>query len=258
MSEKNQSDTSHKDSPGPAGRVPRHIAMIMDGNGRWAKRRGLARLAGHRAGAETLRRVLGYCRKYGVQYLTIYAFSTENWSRPKAEVLGLMKLLALFLREKEGELIAEGCRFRAIGRRDDLPKNLRALIAKVEESTRRFERQVIVCLSYGGRAEIADAATRIVADARRGALPEGRVTEDLFASYLYAPDVPDPDLIVRTSGELRLSNFLLWQAAYSELYVTPVLWPDFGEGDFTAALDAYAARSRRFGGLDAAPEAKGK
>jgi undecaprenyl diphosphate synthase len=169
-----------------------------------------------------------------------------------------MKLLALFLREKEGELIAERCRFRAIGRRDDWPKNLRALIAKVEESTRRCERQVIVCLSYGGRAEIVDAATRIVADARRGALPEGRVTEDLFASYLYAPDVPDPDLIVRTSGELRLSNFLLWQAAYSELYVTPVLWPDFGEGDFTAALDAYAARSRRFGGLDAAPEAKGK
>jgi undecaprenyl diphosphate synthase len=168
-----------------------------------------------------------------------------------------MKLLAKFLREKEDELIADECRFRVIGRRTDLPASLRALIEKVEQSTSRFERQLIVCLSYGGRAEIADAATRIAEDARRGRLPEGAVTEELFASYLYAPDVPDPDLILRTSGELRLSNFLLWQAAYSEIYVTPVLWPDFGEKDFTAALDAYAARSRRFGGVDA-QEARGK
>ena len=237
--------------------VPRHIAMIMDGNGRWAKKRGRIRLDGHRAGAETVRRVLGYCRKYGVQYLTLYAFSTENWSRPQAEVTGLMKLLAKFLREKERDLIEDECRFRAIGRRADLPKDLQTLIAKVEDSTRHFSRQLIVCLSYGGRAEIADAATRLAADVRAGKLPAGPVSEETFASYLYAPDVPDPDLVLRTSGEFRLSNFLLWEAAYSELYVTPVLWPDFEEKDFVAALDAFASRSRRFGGVEAADPTKG-
>ena len=233
--------------------VPRHIAMIMDGNGRWAKKRGNIRLTGHKAGADTVRRVLDYCKKYGVQYLTLYAFSTENWSRPKAEVDGLMALLGKFLREKEAELIEEECRFRVIGRRADLPDSLQKLIARVEESTRRFSRQLIVCLSYGGRAEIADAATRIAADVRSGALSAGEITEQVFAKYLYAPDVPDPDLILRTSGEFRLSNFLLWEAAYSELYVTPVLWPDFSEKDFIDALDAFASRSRRFGGVEAVP-----
>ncbi len=237
--------------------VPRHIAMIMDGNGRWAKKRGKIRLAGHQAGAETVRRVLDYCKKYGIQYLTLYAFSTENWSRPKGEVTGLMKLLGKFLREKEKDLIADECRFRVIGRRADLPENLQTLIAKVEESTKDFARQLIVCLSYGGRAEIADAATRIASDARSGKLAADAIDEKTFASYLYAPDVPDPDLILRTSGEFRLSNFLLWEAAYSELYVTPVLWPDFEEKDFVAALDAFAARSRRFGGVEeAAPKTK--
>ena len=231
--------------------------MIMDGNGRWAKKRGNIRLAGHRAGAETVRRVLDYCRKYGVQYLTLYAFSTENWSRPKAEVAGLMKLLAKFLREKERDLIADECRFRAIGRRADLSKDLQSLIAKVEESTKHFQRQLIVCLSYGGRAEIADAATRLADDVRAGKIPAGPISEETFASYLYAPDVPDPDLILRTSGEFRLSNFLLWEAAYSELYVTPVLWPDFEEKDFVAALDAFASRSRRFGGVETADTPKG-
>ena len=237
--------------------IPRHIAMIMDGNGRWAKNRGKIRLAGHRAGAETIRRVLDYCKKYGVQYLTLYAFSTENWSRPKAEVTGLLKLLAKFLREKERDLIKDECRFRAIGRRTDLPQDLQELIAKVEESTKHFKRQLIVCLSYGGRAEIADAATRLAEDVRNGKLLAGPISEETFASYLYAPDVPDPDLILRTSGEFRLSNFLLWEAAYSELYVTPVLWPDFEEKDFIAALDAFASRSRRFGGVEAADTTKG-
>ena len=245
------------DSTETTRQVPRHIAMIMDGNGRWAKKRGHIRLDGHRAGAETVRRVLGYCRKYGVQYLTLYAFSTENWSRPKAEVSGLMKLLEKFLRDKEQDLVKDECRFRVIGRRADLPANLQSLIAKVEESTRRFQRQLIVCLSYGGRAEIADAATRIAQDVCSGRLPAGPVSEETFASYLYAPDVPDPDLILRTSGEFRLSNFLLWEAAYSELYVTPVLWPDFEEKDFVAALDAFASRSRRFGGVEAADTPKG-
>ena len=245
------------DSTETTRQVPRHIAMIMDGNGRWAKNRGKIRLAGHRAGAETVRRVLDYCKKYGVQYLTLYAFSTENWSRPKAEVTGLMKLLAKFLREKERDLIKDECRFRAIGRRADFPKDLQELIAKVEESTKRFKRQLIVCLSYGGRAEIADAATRLAEDVRSGKLSAGPVSEKTFASYLYAPDVPDPDFILRTSGEFRLSNFLLWEAAYSELYVTPVLWPDFEEKDFIAALDAFASRSRRFGGVEAADTTKG-
>ncbi len=224
--------------------------MIMDGNGRWAKKHGSIRLAGHQAGAETVRRVLGYCRKYGIQYLTLYAFSTENWSRPKAEVSGLMKLLGKFLREKEKDLVADECRFRVIGRRTDLPEKLQALIARVEESTKSFARQLIVCLSYGGRAEIADAARRIAADAQSGRLATDAIDEKTFASYLYAPDVPDPDLILRTSGEFRLSNFLLWEAAYSELYVTPVLWPDFKEKDFVAALDAFATRSRRYGGVE--------
>jgi undecaprenyl diphosphate synthase len=229
----------------------------MDGNGRWAKKRGHIRLDGHRAGAETVRRVLDYCKKYGVQYLTLYAFSTENWSRPKAEVAGLMRLLAKFLREKERDLIKDECRFRVIGRRVDLPADLQKLIAKVEESTKQFQQQLIVCLSYGGRAEIADAATRLVQDVRAGRLPAGPVSEATFASYLYAPDVPDPDLVLRTSGEFRLSNFLLWEAAYSELYVTPVLWPDFEEKDFIAALDAFASRSRRFGGVETADTSKG-
>lgn len=231
--------------------IPRHIAMIMDGNGRWAKKRGGIRLNGHRAGADTVRRVLGYCKKYGVQYLTLYAFSTENWSRPKAEVDGLMMLLSKFLTEKERELIDEECRFRVIGRRTDLPESLQKLIARVEASTSHFDaHHLIVCLSYGGRAEIVDAARRVAAAAKSGDLAVDAINEKIFASYMYAPDVPDPDLIVRTSGELRLSNFLLWEAAYSELYVTPVLWPDFSENDFTDALDAFASRGRRFGGVE--------
>lgn len=233
-------------------RIPRHVAMIMDGNGRWAKSRGRIRLQGHRAGADTVARVLDYCADYGVQYLTLYAFSTENWSRPKAEVDGLMRLLGSFLEDKEAELVEKRCRFRAIGRRGDLPERLQRLIARVEERTCEFERQLVVCLSYGGRAEIVDAANRIAADARAGRIGTDPIDEKAFTSYLYAPDVPDPDLIIRTSGEFRLSNFLLWEAAYSELYVTPVLWPDFGEEDFVAALRDYAARDRRFGGVASA------
>lgn len=240
--------------------IPRHIAMIMDGNGRWAKKRGNIRLAGHKAGADTVRRVLDYCKKYGVQYLTLYAFSTENWSRPAAEVDGLMKLLAKYLTEKEQDFIKDECRFRVIGRRADLPAGLQKLIAHVEDVTKQFSRQLIVCLSYGGRAEITDAAKRIAADVRDGKLDGDKITEKTFASYLYAPDVPDPDLILRTSGEFRLSNFLLWEAAYSELYVTPVLWPDFQEKDFVDALNAFASRSRRFGGVEnvSAPPAAGE
>lgn len=231
--------------------------MIMDGNGRWAKKRGNIRLAGHKAGADTVRRVLDYCRKYGVRYLTLYAFSTENWTRPQAEVDGLMKLLGTFLRDKERELIEEECRFRVIGRRTDLPESLQKLIAKVEASTASFSRELIVCLSYGGRAELADAMKGIARDVRDGRLSPDEITEETVSRHLYAPDVPDPDLIIRTSGEFRLSNFLLWEAAYSELYVTPVLWPDFGEDDFVAALEDFARRTRKFGAVVDAADSPG-
>lgn len=230
---------------------PRHIAMIMDGNGRWAKKRGGIRLIGHRAGVDTVQRVLDLCEKYEVQYLTLYAFSTENWKRPKAEVEGLMALLGRFLVEKEQELVEKKCRFRVIGRRADLPERIQTLIAKVEKETEKFERQLILCLSYGGRAEIVDAARRFAEAVQKGEVEVEKLDEERFMQYLYAPDVPDPDLIIRTSGEYRLSNFLLWQAAYSELYVTPVLWPDFEESDFVKALEYYAGRSRRFGTLEA-------
>ncbi len=229
--------------------VPQHIAMIMDGNGRWAKQRGGIRLNGHHEGAKTVERVLDYAEKYGIKYITLYAFSTENWSRPKAEVEGLMLLLEQFLKGKEASLIKRKCRFRVMGRKSDLSEKLQKLIAKVEDSTKEFERQLIICLSYGGRAEIADAAKMLAEDVTRGKLSPEDVDEKSFARYLYAPDVPDPELIVRTSGELRLSNFLLWEAAYSEIYVTDVLWPDFKEEDFCLALEAYSKRSRRFGGV---------
>lgn len=221
--------------------------MIMDGNGRWAKARGKARLSGHRAGADTVERVLGYCEKYGVRHLTLYAFSTENWKRPASEVSGLMSLLSTFLSRKEGTLVSRQIRFRALGRKSDLSESLQSQIARVERLTAAFGRSLNVCLSYGGRAEIADAATRIADAARSGALPPGPVTEEAFSRFLYAPDLPDPDLIVRTSGELRLSNFLLWQAAYSEIHVTKTLWPDFSESDFVAALEDFSSRTRKFG-----------
>ena len=234
-----------------AGRVPRHIAIIMDGNGRWAKQRGKRRLAGHEAGSETVRCVLDYCRDAGVKYLTLYAFSTENWSRPQDEVSGLMKLLGAFIKKHERDFVKRQIRLRVIGRRDDLPEALQRDLVRIERETERFEHQLIVALSYSGRSEIARAARQIAEEVKAGTLAPEAVDEAAIAARLYAADVPDPDLIIRTSGELRISNFLLWQCAYSELYVTPVLWPDFREPDFKAALEAYAARQRRYGGVEA-------
>ena len=221
--------------------VPRHLAIIMDGNGRWAVSRGRPRLAGHRAGARTLERVLDWCADAGVEILTVFAFSTENWKRSRAEVAGLMKLLGQFLREKGTKLMRDRIRFRVIGRREDLSPSLRRRIEALETETAGFRRQLVVALSYGGRAEI-------VAAARKFALLDEQ-TEETFASCLYAPDLPDPDLVVRTSGEFRLSNFLLWQCAYSEFYVTDVLWPDFDRVTFDRALASYARRDRRMGGV---------
>ncbi|NLF22982.1 MAG: di-trans,poly-cis-decaprenylcistransferase [Lentisphaerae bacterium] len=230
----------------------RHVAIIMDGNGRWAQRRGWPRLKGHHAGAETVRCVLQCCRRAGIQYLTLYAFSKENWRRPKAEVDGLMRLLRDFLRRQEAELHDQRVRLRVMGCREDLSAAVRREIERVEVATASYEAgQLILALSYGGRTEIAHAARQIASLAARGELDPASVDEQTLARHLYLPDVPDPDLIIRTSGEQRISNFLLWQSAYSEFYVTPVLWPDFREADFQAALDNYAARLRRFGGIEA-------
>ena len=230
-------------------KVPQHIAMIMDGNGRWAKKFGKPRLAGHEAGSETVRRVMEYCKDAGVRYLTLYAFSTENWSRPPDEIAGLMKLLDLFISKYEAELVERKVRLRVIGNRADLSPELQASLLRVEEKTKEFEQQVIIALSYSGRSELTRAIRKIAEDVQAGKLETGAITEAVVSSYLDAPDVPDPDLIVRTSGEFRISNFLLWQCAYSEFYITPVLWPDFNEADFKDALESFASRDRRYGGV---------
>jgi len=223
-------------------RVPRHLAIIMDGNGRWAAKRGRRRGEGHVAGARTLEKVLGWCGERGIRYLTVYAFSTENWKRPKEEVGGLMALFAKVLKSKGRKFVAERVRFRMVGRRGDLPAGLLREVERLEEATKDFEREFIVAISYGGRAEIVDAAN--------AAMKRGEpLTEETFRSYLYAPDVPDPDLVIRTSGEVRTSNFLLWESAYSEYHFTDVLWPDFSEADLDRALEDYAARHRRQGGI---------
>ena len=226
-----------------------HLAIIMDGNGRWAKARGLPRTEGHRAGGETVRRVLQYCRDAGIRYLTLCAFSVENWKRPKEEVDALMNLLVAYLAGEESMLHQNQVRLRIMGRREDLPERAQAALKHVEEATAHYERQLILCLSYGGRTEMVHAAKRLAQRVLAGELTPEAIDEAAFAEHLYLPDVPDPDLIVRTSGELRLSNFLLWQASYAELYVTPVLWPDFSEADFKAAIEAFEQRNRRYGGL---------
>lgn len=223
-------------------RIPRHVAFIMDGNGRWAAKRGKKRGFGHVAGAKTLTRVIKWCGDRGIQCVSVYAFSTENWRRPADEVAGLMRLFATMLKSQAASLVREKVRLRVIGRRGDLPKKLLAAVEELERRTAGFDRQLVVCISYGGRAEIVDAANKAI---ERGE----KVTEESFRGLLYAPDVPDPDLVVRTSGELRISNFLLWESAYSEYHFTDVLWPDFSERDLDAALDDYASRHRRMGGV---------
>jgi len=221
--------------------IPRHLAIIMDGNGRWAVGRGRPRLAGHRAGAQTLERVLGWCGEVGIEILTVFAFSTENWKRPKLEVDGLMKLLRSFLRDKRENLLRDKIRFRVIGQREKLSPSLQRRIMELERETCSFRRQLVIALSYGGRAEIVSAAKKFAALEVQ--------TEETFSSCLYAPDLPDPDLVIRTSGEFRVSNFLLWQIAYSEFHVTDVLWPDFDRVEFNRALASYARRDRRMGGI---------
>lgn len=227
--------------------ILRHLAVIMDGNGRWAEKRRLPRLMGHRAGADTLDRTMHWCKEAGIRYLTVYAFSTENWKRSKEEVSGLMKLLSHFIKSKEKELVKNGVRFKVIGRREDLSEKLQKEIAALEEKTKGGEFTLVVALSYGGRDEIVRAAKAFCVELRQGA-QSVRSEEEIFSSCLDTADIPDPDLIIRTSGELRLSNFMLWQAAYAEFYFTDVYWPDFDRAEFDKAIASFSKRERRMGG----------
>ncbi len=237
--------------PLPAGVVvPSHLAVIMDGNGRWARRRGLPRQAGHRQGAENLHRIVDACGKYGVKYMTVYAFSTENWSRPDDEVSALMDLFLEFLVRFDEELEKVGIRLRFLGDRGNLPSSVRDALEEAERKSRdRTNMQFIIALNYGGRREIVQAAASLARDAAAGRIDPDRIDEALFASRLYLPDVPDPDLVIRPSGEQRLSNFLLWESAYAEFWYSNVLWPDFSPHDLIEAFRAYTARDRRFGGV---------
>ena len=222
----------------------------MDGNGRWAQQRGLPRLAGHEQGSKSIRQCVEACMETGVEFLTLYAFSSENWKRPPIEVNGLMLLLERFLNEKKEEMLREGVRLRAIGRLDDLPPPCRKKLDEAVAATAHNSRlHVILALSYSGRTEILDAVKTIVRDAAAGTLAPDDVTPELLSSRLYTKDIPDPDLLIRTSGEMRISNFLLWQLSYTEIHVTKKLWPDFGKADFLEALDDFQCRSRRFGGV---------
>ncbi|MFH1184912.1 MAG: isoprenyl transferase, partial [Chloroflexota bacterium] len=230
----------------PLERVPRHVAIIMDGNGRWAISRGLPRLAGHKAGTENLRRVIRASVEFGIKYLTIYAFSTENWGRPPEEVQGLLHILEDVIDRELGELHKEGVQLRHIGRLERLAPALQEKVLAAVDMTRNNDRLVLnVAFNYGGRDEIVQAIQRIMKD---GFQPD-QVTDELVSRYLYTAGVPDPDLIIRTSGELRVSNFLIWQGAYAELYSTPAYWPDFDKEEYRRALDTFAHRDRRYGGV---------
>ncbi len=228
--------------------LPRHIAVIMDGNGRWAKKRRLPRIAGHRAGTEPVRKCVRTAARIGIEYLTLYTFSIENWSRPKAEVAGLMVFLEDVLQKEVLELDENGVQLNAVGRLDLLPAPTRAALDRsIDKLSKNRGMVLTLALSYGGRAEIVDAARKLCDDVVAGKLKSADIDEDQFHRRLYDPRLPDPDLLVRTSGELRVSNFLLWQIAYSELWVTDVLWPDFGEADLIEGIRAYQARDRRYG-----------
>jgi undecaprenyl diphosphate synthase len=236
-------------------KLPAHVAIIMDGNGRWANRRRLPRVAGHRAGVGPVRSTVESCARMGVQVLTLYAFSSENWKRPRAEVDTLWKLLQYYLRKELPELQRNGIRLQAIGRLDALPERVRRELDEVVQATAGNRRlRVNLAINYSGRAELVDAVNSIIDAARaQGRLETLLVDEDMISSRLYTSDAPDPDLLIRTSGELRISNFLLWQIAYAELYVTNTLWPDFTRTDLLKAILEYQKRDRRFGGLSATP-----
>jgi undecaprenyl diphosphate synthase len=229
---------------------PQHVAIIMDGNGRWAKKRGLPRTAGHAAGAESFRRIANYCRTLGVKYLTVYAFSTENWKRSPEEVSGIMKLMGKYLTEVLQDMEKNRIRIRMFGDLTRLSPQLQELCRQAQERSSVYDEvQVNICVNYGGRDEIVRASRAFAQDVAKGLRQPEELTEELLASYLYSADVPDPELIIRPSGEKRTSNFLLWQSAYSEYVFMNVLWPDFTPQDLDLAIEEYHRRNRRFGGV---------
>ncbi len=236
----------------PKAALPRHIAIIMDGNGRWAQQRGLPRIEGHRHAGESVRETVTQCARLGIECLTLYSFSLENWSRPRAEVDGLMSLYAQYLRSERGTILDNDVRLRHVGRRDGLPE---AVLRELDETEglSRNNHGLTLCLAlnYGSRAEIADAVRDLAQRVRSGQLQPDEITEERIGNSLYTAGLPDPDLVIRTAGEMRISNFLLWQISYAELYVTPVLWPDFRGPDLYAAMQEFARRERRFGGVQA-------
>ncbi len=238
----NQQTDSSRLSP------PRHIAIIMDGNGRWAKKRGLPRTAGHAAGAEAFRRIANYCRTLGVSYLTVYAFSTENWKRSADEVSGIMKLLRRYLEEALKDMEKNRVCFRFFGDLSRLSPDLQKLCQRAQAQSADYDVQVNFCLNYGGRDEIIHAVKGYLADVSAGKADPANLSEDVFSGYLYSAGIPDPELIIRPSGEERISNFLLWQSAYSEYVFMDVLWPDFAPEDLDRAIEEYHRRNRRFGG----------
>jgi len=228
--------------------LPAHVAIIMDGNGRWARQQGLPRIRGHEAGVESVRAVTREARRLGIRQITLYAFSAQNWGRPRLEVSGLMRMLEHYLVAERDELMENGIRLCAIGRRKALPRSIQRAMAATEELTARNKALTLcLALNYGGRTEILDAARALAADAVAGKLRPARIREATFARYLYTAGMPDPDLLVRTAGEMRVSNFLLWQISYAEFYSTPVCWPEFREEHLHDALRTYAQRTRTFG-----------
>ena len=228
--------------------LPEHVAIIMDGNGRWAKRKGLNRIRGHQRGADTVREIVTFSREIGIRWLTLYAFSEENWKRPALEVQALMKLLNRFLKNELKEMQENGIRLKTIGRTARLPKSTRQiLLDTIEKTSSNSDMTLTLALSYGGRQEILDAILKIVSQIQENKISASDITEKLVSNSLYTSGMPDPDLLIRTSGEYRISNFLLWQISYSEIYITPTLWPDFGENEYVKALRDYQMRDRRFG-----------
>ena len=231
----------------PGDTVPRHIAIILDGNGRWARRRGLPRTAGHAAGSENFRKIATYCKDIGVEYLTVYAFSTENWKRPEDEVKTIMRLLRRYLNEAIDTMERDKIRMKIFGDVAGLPLELQELVRKTDEISKRYQGfQANICLNYGGRDEIVHAARRYAEDYAAGRT-QGELSEEQFGGYLYSAGIPDPDLLIRPGGEQRISNFLLWQCAYAEFYFSDVLWPDFGTDELDKAIAAFRQRDRRFG-----------
>ena len=237
--------------------IPGHIAVIMDGNGRWARRRGLSRLRGHEEGAHSLREVIRACGKRGVRELTLYAFSTENWRRPKMEVQFLMRLLRRYLIGERRELQDNNVRLKAIGRIEALPAGVQNTLSESIALTAANTGLIVrLALNYGGKAEIVDAMKRVAQAVKRGIIAPDQINDDVIREYSYDPEMTDPDLLIRTGGEMRLSNFLLWRLSYAELYITAICWPDFREPQLHEALAAYARRERRFGGLPGGPPAE--